>query len=87
LFDIFSLSEERKISDLKFLFKLAWDFIDCPEILGSFHFEVPLCRTKPTTTFYIFTQRTNNALSSSVNRIISIAAEIKIELYSLNSIE
>lgn len=86
-FDIGSLSERRKIFDMKFLFKLVIGYINCPEILGFLNFYVPQCRTRSTTMFYIYTHKTNYMSASPMNRIMSIANDLNIELFSFNSIE
>lgn len=86
-FDIASLSERRKIYDMKFLFKLVNGYINSPEILGSLNFYVPQCRTRSTTMFYVFTHKTNYASASPINRIMSIANDLKIDLFNFNSIE
>jgi len=57
---------------MKFLFKLVKNYINyyCPEILSSLNFYVPQCRTRFTTMFYVFTQRTNYyAVASPTKRI------------------
>jgi len=69
-FDIASLSERRKIYDMKFIFKLVNGFINCLIILDSLNFNVPQCRTRSTTMFYVSTHKTNYASASPMNRII-----------------
>lgn len=75
-FVIASLSERKKISGMKFLFKLVNGFINSPEILGSLNFNVSRCRIRSTAMFYVFTYSTNYAVAS-MNKIISIANKIK----------
>lgn len=77
-FDIASLSERRKISDMKFLVKPVKGFINRPEILNVLNFNVPQCRTRFATMLYIFTYRTKYALASLINRIMSIVREKKL---------
>ncbi|KAF0765528.1 Uncharacterized protein FWK35_00011936 [Aphis craccivora] len=60
---------------------------NCLEILGFLNFYVPQCRTRSTTMFYIFTHRTNYISASTMNRIMSIANDLKIDLFNFNSIE
>jgi len=73
--------------DITFLFKLVNGFINCPIILGSLNFNAPQCRTRSTTIFYVFTHKTNYASASPMNRIMSIANDINVDLFNFNSIE
>jgi len=72
-FDITSLSEGREIYDIKFLFKLVNGFINNPEILGYFNFNVPQYRTRSTTMFYVCIHKTNYVSSFPINRIMIIS--------------
>lgn len=72
---------------MRLLFKFVNGFINCPENVDSINFNVTQYRTRSTSMFYIFTHRTNYALESSINRIMSIANEHEIELFNFNSIK
>lgn len=86
-FDIGSLSEQKKIYDMKFLFKFVIGYINFPEIIGFLNFYVPQCRTRSTTIFDVFTHKTNYISDSPMNGIMSIANDLKIDLFHFNSIE
>lgn len=58
-------------------------YINCPEILSFLNFNIPQCKTgktRSTITFFVFTQRTNYASASPINRMMSLANE-KIDLF------
>lgn len=78
LIDIAGLSKRKKITDVKFLFKLAYGFIKCPEILGSLNLNVLQFKASSTAIFYMFTHRTNYSLASPINRITSIVNDLQI---------
>lgn len=40
------------------------NYIDCPEVLSFFNFNIPQRRIRSTTKFYVFTQKTNYVLTS-----------------------
>lgn len=69
MFDMVGLSERRKINVLQFLNKLVNEYTDCSKLLCFLNLYVPHCRTRSSTQFYAFTQKTNYVLASSINRI------------------
>jgi len=72
---------------MKFLFKLIIGYIDFLETLSFLNCYVSQCRTRSTTMFYVFTHKTNYGSACPINRIMSIANDLKIDLFNFNSIE
>lgn len=70
-----------------FFLKLVNGYKNRFEILSSLNLNVPQCRTRFTTIFYVLTHRTNYAVAFPINRIISLANEKIIKLFNFNSIE
>ena len=67
-----SLQERRSILDILFLYKLFNNLIDSPALLEKFLFKLPSYRTRSNELFCVQTYKTNSAMYSPLNRIVSI---------------
>ncbi|KAF0754146.1 Uncharacterized protein FWK35_00014212 [Aphis craccivora] len=56
-------------------------------MLSLLNFYVPQYRNRSTTMCYVFTHKTNYGSVSPMNRIMSKANDLKIDLFNFNSIE
>jgi hypothetical protein len=68
-YNLLTLEDRRKLTDMSLLFDIIDNRLDCPELLSSLLFRVPKRRTRKTTLFQVPLHSTNYGANAVLSRI------------------